>query len=266
MDFFLKPVIGGLHVAAQKTADALAPFSQKTEAPAKRMLKRAASLPASKSTTRSGDPSSFNPPIVVTMTPEEWAYKKHLETVSQNVSRAVNEEIKLANNRAEYEEVVRRSTSARTLTLEEEAKLYNLTPQEAARLPAARAAIARDATVAANRVYDSQGRLVDGVSYRRQQALIARALKREEEKAQKIETAKQKKLNDIKNKNMAAARLKVREREERVDKLRRDYAKHEAQRIIAQRNEANGVKSSTRTPPLRRSLSLPASNYYVNGY
>jgi hypothetical protein len=257
MDFFLNPIRNGLYIAALKTADVFAPSSQSIETPAKRTLKRAVSLPAFKSTTRSGDPSSFNPQIVVTMTPEQWAHEQHQQTVRENVSRAVDEEIKLAKNRAEYEEVVRRSTSSRTPTLEEEAIRYNLTPQEAARLPAARAAIARDATVAANRVYDSQGRLVDGVSYRRQQALIARALKKEEEKARKIETARQEKLNDIRKKNMAAAMLKVRAREERVDGLRRDYAKLEAQRIMAQRNRANEVNSSTRTPPLRRSSSLP---------
>jgi hypothetical protein len=250
MDFFLKPVIGGLHVAAQKTADALAPFSQKTEAPAKRMLKRAASLPASKSTTRSGDPSSFNPPIVVTMTPEEWAYKKHLETVSQNVSWAVDQEIMLANRREKYEH--ERSMLSpqpqRPLTLEQEAKRHGLTPQEAARLPGVRQRMEDEAKWMATRVRNSSGHWVSPEEAEKERKDIEMEIRRQTRQRERAQKAAEAAAVAAEAKKMRPAIMSIASRTRRRDEGYANFIAHRAaeqMRMNSQRSQLIQSRAST---------------------
>lgn len=232
MDFFLNPVIGGLHIAAQKTADAFASFSQKKEAAANGELKRVASLPASKSTKHSSYRSKSDPPIVVTMTPEQWAHEQHQQTVRENVSRAVNEEIKLANNRAEY--LLKRALSMpssqpqRPLTLEQEAKRHNLTLQEAARLPGVRQRMKDEAKWMATRVRNSSGHWVSPEEAEKERRDIEMEIRRQTRRRERAQKAAEAAAVAAEAKKMRPAIMSIAARTRRRNAGYADFIAHRA--------------------------------------
>jgi hypothetical protein len=252
MDFFLNPIRSGLYIAAQKTADVFAPSSQSIETPAKRTLRRVASLPASKSTEHSSYRSKSDPTYVVMLTPEQKAHMEHQETVRRNVSRAVNEEIKLANNRAEY--LLERALSMpssqpqRPLTLEQEAKRYNLTLQEAARLPGVRQRMEDEAKWMATRVRNSSGHWVSPEEAEKERKDIETEIRRQTRQRERAQKAAEAAAVAAKAQKMRPAIMSIAARTRRRDQGYANFIAHRAaeqMRTNSQRSQPVQSHAST---------------------